>query len=47
MTEEEKEAIRKLKKIETIIDTTPYVAYTLYGDLLYEGDEILKIIRGE
>jgi len=38
---------RKLKEIETIVDTTPYVAYTLYGDLLYESDEILKIIRGE
>lgn len=37
----------KLKKIEELVDTKPYVAYTNYGELLYEGDEILEIIRGE
>lgn len=44
---ENQELKRKLKEIEEIVDTRPYVAYTLYGDLLYESDEILEIIRGE
>lgn len=38
---------KKLKEIEAIVDTTPYVAYTSYGDILYESDEILEIIRSD
>lgn len=38
---------RKLKEIETIVDTRPYVAYNFYGNILYESDEILKILKGE
>lgn len=36
----------KLEEIKEIVDTRPYVAYTDYGDILYESDEILEIIRG-
>jgi len=46
LQKENQELKNKLKEIEEIVDTRPYVAYTDYGDLLYESDEILEIIRG-
>lgn len=38
---------KKLNKIENLINTSPYVAYTSYGDILYESDDILEILKGE
>ncbi len=45
---DERDLYKKIiNEIEKLVDTKPYVAYTLYGDILYESDEILEIIRNE
>lgn len=42
----DKQQDRINKAIERL-ETRPYTAYTLYGDILYESDEIIKILKGE
>ncbi len=46
---ESKQEIEKYKhKIEQIIrilEARPYVAYTLYGEILHESDEIAKMLK--
>lgn len=29
------------------LENEPYVAYTFYGDILHESDEIINILKGE
>lgn len=42
MTKKEKEEI---KYIIDILEAKPYTAYTLYGDILHESDEIAEKLR--
>ena len=48
MLSEEDKHQKKNKKIEEIIErleAKPYTAYTLYGDILYESDEIVQMLQ--
>lgn len=45
LIKENKELKEKIVKIKDLCNTKPYVAYTLYGDLLYESDEILELLE--
>lgn len=45
LIQENKELKEKINKIKDLCDTKPYVAYTLYGDLLHESDDILEILK--
>ena len=42
MTKKEKQEI---EKIIQILETKPYIAYTLYGDILHESDEIAQMLK--
>lgn len=35
----------KLEKIIQILEAKPYTAYTLYGDILHESDEIADMLK--
>ena len=43
--EKNKELENKINRISHIIDTNPYTAYTLYGDILYDDQAIRDIIE--
>ena len=42
MTKKEKQ---ELEKIIQIIEGKPYTAYTFHGDILYDSDEIAKMLK--
>ena len=42
MTKKEKQEI---EKIIEILEAKPYTAYTLYGDILHESDEIAQMLK--
>lgn len=42
MTKKEKQEIEEI--IERL-ETKPYTAYTLYGDILHESDEIAQMLK--
>ena len=42
MTKKEKQEIEKIIKI---LEAKPYTAYTLYGDILHESDEIAQMLK--
>ena len=42
MTKKEKQEIEKI--IERL-EAKPYTAYTLYGDILHESDEIAQMLK--
>lgn len=42
MTKKEKQEI---EKIIQILEAKPYTAYTLYGDILHESDEIAQMLK--
>lgn len=44
--EKNKELENKIKGVLELIDTKPYTAYTLYGDILYDDENIKEIIEG-
>ena len=35
----------KIEQIIQILEGRPYVAYTLYGDILHESDEIAEMLK--
>ncbi len=35
----------KIEKIIQILEAKPYTAYTLYGDILHESDEIVQMLK--
>ena len=35
----------KIEKIIQILEAKPYTAYTLYGDILHESDEIAQMLK--
>lgn len=43
--EKEKEKNKELEKIIQILEAKPYTAYTLYGDILHESDEIAQMLK--
>ena len=42
MTKKEKQEI---ERIIQILEGKPYIAYTLYGDILHESDEIAQMLK--
>lgn len=40
-----KAKIEELEKIIQILEAKPYTAYTLYGDILHESDEIAQMLK--
>ena len=40
-----KELENKIKGVLELIDTKPYTAYTLYGDILYDDEDIREILE--
>ena len=42
MKDKEKKAI---ERIIEILEAKPYVAYTLYGDILHDSDEIAQMLK--
>lgn len=46
--QEENEILRnRIDRVLKKLDTGDYVAYTAYGDLLYEDIELIEILKGE
>lgn len=45
--EEIKELNERIKEALEEIDTGEYTAYTLYGDILFEDNDLVKILKGE
>lgn len=45
--EKNKELEDKINKVLDKLENEPYVAYTFYGDILHESDEIINILKGE
>lgn len=49
--EQEKEKNKELKerilKALNILDTKPYTAYTLYGDILHENENVIEILSNK
>ena len=43
--EKNKKLEDKLVKIKEIIDTSPYTAYTFYGDILYDDESIKQVLE--
>ena len=43
--EKNKELENKIKAVLELIDTKPYTAYTLYGDILYDDENIREILE--
>ena len=43
--EKNKELENKIKAVLELIDTKPYTAYTLYGDILYDDEDIREILE--
>lgn len=43
--EKNKEYENKIKSVLELIDTKPYTAYTLYGDILYEDENIRELLE--
>lgn len=37
--------IKEIEKIIKILECKPYTAYTLYGDILHESDEVAKMLK--
>lgn len=43
--EKNKEYENKIKSVLELIDTKPYTAYTLYGDILYDDENIRELLE--
>lgn len=43
--EKNKEYENKIKAVLELIDTKPYTAYTLYGDILYDDENIRELLE--
>lgn len=45
--EKNKKYENKIKAVLELIDTKPYTAYTLYGDILYDDENIRELLEKE
>lgn len=43
--EKNKKYENKIKAVLELIDTKPYTAYTLYGDILYDDEDIKELLE--
>jgi len=43
--EEKQKIVEEIEKIIERLEAKPYTAYTLYGDILHESDEIAQMLK--